>query len=54
MIRRYMDEVVVSKDSIEKKLARLKIDKSPGIDQLHPRVLSEIRKSYFIPVMSYL
>ena len=44
-----MDEVVVSKNSIEKKVARLKIDKSSN-HQLHPRVLSEIRKVISYPL----
>jgi len=33
----------ISKDAIESKLSKLKTDKSPGMDQIHPRVLYETR-----------
>ena len=36
--------MVINKEIIESKLARLKTDKSPGLDQLHPRVLYECRE----------
>ena len=35
---------------MEKKLAYLKINKSPGPDQLHPRVLYETRKVVSYPL----
>ena len=39
-----MPDMVINKEIVESKLARLKTDKSPGLDQLHPRVLYECRE----------
>jgi len=39
-----MTELVVHKGNIEQELAKLKINKSPGPDELHPRVLYESRE----------
>ena len=36
-----MPDIVINKEIIESKLAKLKTDKSPGLDQLHQRVLYE-------------
>ena len=38
-----MNNITINDDMIIKKLNKLKIDKSPGVDGLHPRVLKEIR-----------
>ena len=38
-----MNNITINEDMIIKKLNKLKIDKSPGVDGLHPRVLKEIR-----------
>jgi len=43
-IHKPMGVPVITKDSVEEKLAKLKIYKSPGPDQLHPRVLFETRE----------
>jgi hypothetical protein len=36
-----MNDLVFSEEDVMKKLSGLKIDKSPGLDLLHPRVLKE-------------
>jgi len=41
---------VITKNSVEEKLAKLKINKSPGPDQLHPRVLFETREVVSYPL----
>ena len=38
----YLETIVVDKNEVRKLLIELKVDKSPGPDQLHPRVLNEI------------
>jgi hypothetical protein len=38
-----MNNITINEDMIIKKLNKLKIDKLPGVDSLHPRVLKEIR-----------
>jgi len=45
-----MPDMVISKEIIESKLARLKTDKLPGLDQLHPRVLYECRDVISYPL----
>ena len=45
-----MLDMVITKEIIESKLARLKTDKSPGLDQLHPRVLYECRDVISYPL----
>ena len=37
-----MNDLVITTDTVHKKLLKLKIDKSPGPDMIHPRVLKEI------------
>ena len=37
-----MNGFVVDKETEEKKLKELKIFKSPGIDNIHPRILKEL------------
>ena len=45
-----MPDMVINKEIVESKLARLKTDKSPGLDQLHPRVLYECREVISYPL----
>ena len=44
-----MSDAILYCDMIEAQLAKLKTDKSPGLDQFHPRVLYELRD-----IVSYL
>ena len=46
-----MHEMEITLEAVKAKLAKLKIDKSPGGDQLHPRVLSETRELIAEPLM---
>jgi len=46
-----MTDVILNCDMIEAKLAKLKTDKSPGLDQLHPRVLYELRVIVSYPLL---
>ena len=41
----------ITLEAVKAKIAKLKIDKSPGGDQLHPRVLSETRELIAEPLM---
>ena len=45
-----MEEFDISKDTVLLKLNNLKIDKSPGYDNIHPRILYEIRNEIFEPL----
>ena len=38
-----LTDISFDADSIEKKLNSLKVNKSPGPDQLHPRLLRDVR-----------
>ena len=38
-----MSELKISEEEIYRKLCNLKIDKSPRLDMIHPRVLFEMR-----------
>ena len=38
-----MEDIVVDEETVLKHLAKLKVDKSPGLDKLHPRLLVEVR-----------
>lgn len=33
-----LDEIIITTDTVKKKLENLKINKSPGPDRLHPRI----------------
>ena len=44
-----MSDLDISQDDVEHKLKGLNIVKSPGPDQLHPRVLYETRASIAYP-----
>jgi len=45
-----MFEIVITKDSIYSKMCDLNINKSPGPDMLHPRVLYELRDVITYPL----
>lgn len=42
--------IIIDEDTILNKLLKLKIDKSPGPDALHPRILKEIRAEITYPL----
>ena len=42
-----MKDIHVTREQIEAKLKSLNIDKSPGPDLLHPRILYEVRQKIF-------
>ena len=48
-----MTDVILNCDMIEAKLAKLKTNKSPGLDQLHPRVLYELRNIVSYPLLIF-
>ncbi|MFZ2540121.1 MAG: reverse transcriptase domain-containing protein [Oscillospiraceae bacterium] len=50
-VKEKMTELVLTKEMILLKLSKLKIDKSPGVDLLHPRVLFECREVLALPLM---
>jgi ribonuclease P/MRP protein subunit RPP40 len=43
-------DVKINHDMVEKKLQQLKIDKCPGLDGIHPKMLFELRKEISIPL----
>ena len=45
-----LSNVEISTDTVFKKLKSLKVNKSPGPDQIHPRVLHEIAPSVSMPL----
>jgi len=45
-----MDDIIFSDTDVLLQLSNLKLDKSPGPDLLHPRVLHEIRSVLFKPL----
>lgn len=49
-IKQPMQEFKISLESVKTKLGRLKTDKSPGVDHLHPRVLCEAREQLALPL----
>ena len=49
-----MEEFNVSKDTVLLKLNNLKIDKSPGYDNIHPRILYEIGNEIFEPLTNLI
>jgi ribonucleases P/MRP protein subunit RPP40 len=42
--------IVITADSVEKKLENLNVNKCPGLDGLHPKLLAEIRKEISEPL----
>ena len=45
-----MTKLVIDEDVIYRKLSELKLDKSPGPDNIHPRVLFELRNEICKPL----
>ena len=45
-----LSTVDITKDKVKKKLTKLKISKSPGPDQLHPRLLRELAEEISAPL----
>ena len=45
-----MPELIINEEMVLKQLNSLKIDKSPGPDELHPRLLKELAKSLTKPL----
>ena len=45
-----MDKLIIDEDVILKKLLNLNINKSAGPDQIHPRVLYELRNEIAFPL----
>jgi hypothetical protein len=48
-----MEDIVIGEETVLKHLAKLKVDKSPGIDKLHPRLLVEVRNEIKKPLYKY-
>jgi hypothetical protein len=46
-----MEEILISENEVKGKLGKLKIDKSPGLDRIYPRVLWETREVISYPLM---
>jgi hypothetical protein len=42
--------IVIGEETVLKHLAKLKVDKSPGLDKLHPRLLVEVRNEIKKPL----
>jgi hypothetical protein len=49
-IKEKMPELIRNEEMVLKQLNSLKIDKSPGPDELHPRLLKELAKSLAKPL----
>jgi hypothetical protein len=50
-IKQPMHEININLESVKTKLGKLKIDKSPGVDHLHPRIMYEAREQLALPLM---
>lgn len=46
----HMDDIILSEDEVKYKLLTIKCNKSPGPDQVHPRVVSELKDSLCKPL----
>ena len=44
-----MSDLNISRDTVQDKLSNLRIDKSPGPDNIHPRVLKELQDQLSVP-----
>ena len=45
-----LSKLVISTDDVKLKLERLRTDKSPGVDELHPMLLRELRDEIAEPL----
>ena len=45
-----MEDIVVGEETVLKHFAKLKVDKFPGLDKLHPRLLVEVRNEIKKPL----
>ena len=45
-----MPDMFISRDHVYSKLGQLKLDNSPGVDLIHPRVLYETREAIAYPL----
>jgi hypothetical protein len=43
-------DLEINGEIVEKKLKELKIDKCPGLDGIHPKMLFELRKEISVPL----
>jgi len=46
-----MDDIEITVEEVKEKLDKLKVNKSPGPDMLHPRVLYELREEIVYPLV---
>ena len=52
--QKILSNIIISDDCILKKLKKIKINKSPGPDTIHPRVLREVSKEIVVPLKMIL
>ena len=50
IVNEAMNDLVITEAMVEKTLNKLKIDKSPGPDKLHPRFLKELAHQLSVPI----
>lgn len=50
IVQEQLDSVTITEELIIKKLAELNVNKSPGPDSIHPRVLKELASSLSVPL----
>jgi hypothetical protein len=53
-INHKLESIEITPDKVEKKLKDLKISKSPGPDNFHPRVLRELSSVLSAPLLPFL
>ena len=47
-----LDDIHITEDQIVKKLKKLKVNKSPGPDSIHPRVINELAETLSVPLVT--
>lgn len=47
---RELDNIMITKKMVENKLKKIKVNKSPGPDQIHPKVLREVTSAIITPL----
>ena len=50
MCNKQINAQKITKDTVQKKLSQLKVSKYPGPDNLHPRILSEMKNTISTPL----